>query len=142
MFDDGWMIPPGSTIGILGGGQLGRMTALAARRLGYKIHVFEPQAQSVAGMIADKEFNAPYQDKTALKAFAQTVDVVTLEFENIPPQALDWIAETIEVHPSSNVLSICQNRKREKTFLSEKGFPCAKFVCVDSANSRKLGRPL
>ena len=88
------MIPPGSTIGILGGGQLGRMLILAGRTLGYRFHVFEPSGPCTAGRVADKEINAPYSDQAALRAFADEVDVITLEFENIPVEALDYLSET------------------------------------------------
>lgn len=140
------MIPPGSTIGIIGGGQLGRMSALAARRLGYKVSVFTQEPKSVAGMVADREVCASYTDKNALHAFAAQVDIVTFEFENIPATTIEEISQKTPVHPAPDVLHICQNRKREKTFLKEKGFACAPFVIVESAHAlaegiRKIGLP-
>ena len=82
------MIVPGSTIGILGGGQLGRMMILAGRSLGYKFHIFEPRVSSSAGMVADLEINANYDDQEALRSFAEGVDIITLEFENIPAKVI------------------------------------------------------
>ena len=127
------MIPPGSTIGILGGGQLGRMTVLAGRRMGYRFNIFEPNAGCAAGMVADLEVNAPYSDLHSLRNFASQVDVVTLEFENIPLSAVEVIAERVPLHPSGQVLHICQHRQREKDFLSQSGFPCVPFDVVKSS---------
>lgn len=127
------MILPGRTIGLLGGGQLGRMFALEARRLGYKIHVFEPHPASPAGQVADREVCAPYSDFAALAAFASEVDIVTYEFENIPVSAIDAVAAVTPVAPKGNVLHICQNREREKLFLRNANIPCADFRVVDSA---------
>ena len=121
------MIPPGGTIGILGGGQLGRMLILAGRAMGYRFHVFEPKAGSSAGMVADAETNAGYDDADALRTFAAAVDVVTLEFENIPVDALDTVARHVPVRPGARALHICQHRQREKDFLKENGFPHAPF---------------
>lgn len=126
------MILPGSTIGIVGGGQLGRMSALAARRLGYKVDIFTQDRDSIAGMIADHEICAAYTDEDKLSRFAAQVDVVTFEFENIPARAIAAIANKTAVHPTANVLYICQNRKREKTFLKENSFSCAPFAIVES----------
>ena len=126
------MIPPGSTLGILGGGQLGRMLGLTARRMGYKVHVFEPKPNSPAGMIADREVNARFDDEAALIDFAQQVDRVTLEFENIPSTTLDCLAKAVTVYPGKHVLETCQNRWREKQFLQEHSFPCAPFTLVDA----------
>ncbi len=140
------MISPGSTIGIFGGGQLGRMTILAGRRLGYRFVIYEPQAGCAAGMIADSEVNATYEDNEKLRKFASEVDVVTLEFENIPASALEVIAEKVPLHPSQRVLRICQHRQREKEFLSESGFPCLPFEVVRSSQEftdaiSRLGLP-
>jgi len=126
-------IPPGSTIGLLGGGQLGRMFSLAARKMGYRVHTFEPQPDSPAGQIADREFIAPYSDLAMLDAFAQSVDVVTFEFENIPAAVIDHIASHRPVHPRSHILHICQNREREKNFLQSHGYPVVPFRIVTSA---------
>ncbi len=118
---------------MLGGGQLGRMFALEARRLGYRVHVYEPKADSPAGQVADREVNAEWSDLAALREFAAGVDVVTYEFENIPVDAVAAVAEKCEVLPGAGVLHVCQNREREKTFLRENGFPCASFWVVSSA---------
>ncbi len=128
-------ILPGATIGLLGGGQLGRMFALEARRLGYRVHVFEPQPDSPAGQVGDVEISAEYSDTRALRDFAGAVDVVTYEFENIPLAAIETVAEICTVRPRGEVLHICQNREREKTFLAERGIPCAPFRIVDSADA-------
>lgn len=126
-------IPPGSVLGILGGGQLGRMLAIAARRMGYRVHVFEPSPDCPAGQICDLEVNAPYTDTDALVEFAKGVDVISFEFENIPKAALDTVSALRPVRPRGEVLHICQNREREKLFLQAHGFPCAPFHVVDSA---------
>ena len=131
------MIPPGSTIGILGGGQLGRMLILAGRTLGYRFHVFEPKGPCAAGMVADLEVNADYSDRAALQGFAESVDVITLEFENIPSDVIDALGAIKPVLPGSHVLHICQHRQREKDFLRENGLPCAPFEYADSPASLK-----
>lgn len=131
------MITPGSTIGILGGGQLGRMLILAGRTLGYRFHVFEPKGPCPAGMVADLEINADYSDEAALRAFAEGVDVITLEFENIPVEVLDLLSAIKPVMPGRKALHICQHRQREKDFLKENGLPCVPFEYADSAESLK-----
>lgn len=108
------------------------MSALAARRLGYKVDIFTQDRDSIAGMIADHEICAAYTDEDKLSRFAAQVDVVTFEFENIPARAIAAIANKTAVHPTANVLYICQNRKREKTFLKENSFSCAPFAIVES----------
>ena len=129
------MIPPGSTIGILGGGQLGRMLILAGRSLGYRFHVFEPSGPCPAGSVADKEVNAAYSDRVALQAFAGAVDVITLEFENIPIEVLDYLGQIKPVFPGSHGLYTCQHRQREKNFLRQNDLPCATFEYADSPES-------
>jgi len=131
------MITPGSTIGILGGGQLGRMLILAGRTLGYRFHVFDPKGPCAAGMVADLEINADYSDEAALKRFAEGVDVITLEFENIPSAVIDMLSAIKPVLPGSRALHICQHRQREKDFLKESGLPCVPFEYADSAESLK-----
>lgn len=128
-------IPPGGVVGILGGGQLGRMLAIAARRMGYRVHAYEPSPDCPAGQICDLEVNAPYTDTAALEEFARGVDVLSFEFENIPKTALDTVSALRPVRPRAEVLHICQNREREKLFLQSHGFPCAPFRMVDSAES-------
>lgn len=140
------MIAPGKTLGIFGGGQLGRMIGLAARRMGYRIHIFEPGENSPAGQVADLEVNASYRDGESLRRFLQEIEVATFEFENIPADFLHQAAEIRPVHPSPEVLLICQNREREKTFLQEHGFPRADFRVVSSAEDLRhamtdLGTP-
>jgi 5-(carboxyamino)imidazole ribonucleotide synthase len=117
------MIALGKTIGVLGGGQLGRMLAQAAQTLGYRVHVYEPQIHCPAGAVANHEVNASYQDADALLDFARGVDVVTYEFENIPAAALAVIAPLVPLHPSAEVLHTTQNRQREKAWLKSNGFP-------------------
>ena len=85
------MIPPGATIGILGGGQLGRMLILAGKPMGYRFHVYEPTGPCAAGQVADSEINRPYDDTAALRKFAEDVDVITLEFENIPAEVIETL---------------------------------------------------
>lgn len=131
-------VPPGGTVGILGGGQLGRMFGIAARRMGYRVHAFEPNPDSPAGQISDVEVNAAYGDLDALKGFAREVDAVTFEFENIPLSAINSVAEICPVRPRGEVLHICQNREREKNFLREHAFPHAPFAVVDSADSLRV----
>ena len=117
------MIFPGQTIGILGGGQLGRMLAQAAQSLGYRVHVYEPQVGCPAAAVANRVVNAGYEDAVALREFARGVDVVTYEFENIPAAALAGIAPNVELHPRAEVLHTTQNRQREKAWLKANGFP-------------------
>ncbi|MEM9226473.1 MAG: 5-(carboxyamino)imidazole ribonucleotide synthase [Verrucomicrobiota bacterium] len=126
------MIQPGATLGILGGGQLGRMSILAGRQLGYRFRVYDPKAGGAAGMVADAVTNAPYDDEAALLTFAQGLDAITFEFENVQAEPLKKLAEKLPVHPRPGVLHICQNRRREKEFLRASGLPCADFRVVES----------
>jgi len=123
---------PGKTIGILGGGQLGRMFAIAARRMGYRVHALDPAQDGPAGQVADVEWVAPYEDVEAARRFAAAVDVVTFEFENVPSETLSAVAELRPVYPSPQVLDTCRHRLREKQFLSRNGFPVAPFAAVAS----------
>ena len=132
------IIPPGSTIGILGGGQLGRMTALAAARLGYRCHIFSPSADEPAVEIAAEHTQADFSDKGALEKFASSVDVVTLEWENVPLATLDILRAKVDVHPSAEVLRVAQDREQEKTFARSVGIGTADFVIVNSAAELKL----
>ncbi|MBL9187693.1 MAG: 5-(carboxyamino)imidazole ribonucleotide synthase [Opitutaceae bacterium] len=122
------MIPPGKTLGILGGGQLGRMLGQAAQSLGYRVQVFEPAGPCPAGAVANKEVNAPYDDTAALTAFARECAVVTYEFENIPSAPLAAIAPLVPLHPRAEVLHTTQNRQREKAWLRTHGFPHARYA--------------
>lgn len=125
-------LQPGGTIGILGGGQLGRMSAIAARRLGYKVRTFDPSAGACAAGIADEHITAEWSDTAALTRFAQGCGRITLEFENIPPATVEFVAKSVPCHPSAKVLATCQNRRREKEFLRASGIPCAHFAVVSS----------
>ena len=124
------MIPPGSTIGVLGGGQLGRMFAMAARRLGYRVHTLSPEHDTPTGQIADVEINASYDDLDAVRAFAQAVDVVTFEFENVSAAAVAEAERHAIVRPNGRSLAIAQHRIKEKTFLVEHGLPVAPFAPI------------
>jgi 5-(carboxyamino)imidazole ribonucleotide synthase len=132
------MILQGKTIGVLGGGQLGRMLAQAVKRMGGRIHVYEPQAKCPAGAVADKEVNAPYEDIAALSAFARECDVITYEFENVPSAPLRAIESLTKLRPHWQVLATSQNRSREKNWLKQSGFPHARFAEVTVAG---LGEP-
>lgn len=139
------MIIPGQTIGVLGGGQIGRMLAQAAQALGYRVHVFDPSGPCLAGAVANREVNASYEDITALKEFARQVDVITCEFENIPSGSLNAIAPLVPLHPRVEVLHVCQNRQREKAWLRTNGFPHVRYAeALDgdiAAVIGQVGRP-
>ena len=124
-------LAPGSTIGILGGGQLGRMLAVAASRLGLKAHIFEPGANPPAGDVAAAVTTAPYEDAGAIRAFAQSVDIVTYEFENVPTSALDLIEAEAPIHPNRRALAVSQDRADEKTFLQGLSIPIAPWAPID-----------
>jgi 5-(carboxyamino)imidazole ribonucleotide synthase len=123
-------ILPGSTIGVLGGGQLGRMFAMAARRLGYRVHTLAPEDDTPTGQISDVEIKASYDDLDRIRAFARTVDVVTFEFENVPAAAAATAEEHALVRPSGRALHIAQHRIREKSFLADHGLPVTPFAPV------------
>ena len=122
------------TIGILGGGQLGRMLSVAASRLGLKTHIFEPSATPPAGHVADRVTTASYDDAAALQAFAASVDVITFEFENIPTSALDLLETLRPIHPPRSALATSQDRLVEKTFLQGLGLQTAPFADVQNAD--------
>lgn len=139
-------ILPGSTVGVLGSGQLGRMFAIAARRMGYRVHTFSPDADTPTGQIADVEVIAPYDDLEAVRRFAQAVRVVTFEFENVPAPAAEEAARHAPVRPAGAVLHTTQHRIREKTFLAKAGLPHTPFRTVESDHDlecavRDLGCP-
>jgi 5-(carboxyamino)imidazole ribonucleotide synthase len=123
---------PGSTIGVMGSGQLGRMFTIAARRMGYRVHTYSPERDTPTGHVADVEVVANYEDEAAIRRFAQSVNVLTFEFENIPAKSVQWAAEYCDVRPAGSVLHTCQNRLREKQFLSNAGLPLPKFINVNS----------
>lgn len=126
-------IPPGGTIGILGCGQLGRMTAMAAARLGYRCIVFGPEADAPAADVAARHYRAAYDDQAALADFIDRIDVVTLEWENVPVAALAHLAAHRPVRPGPAVLEVTQDRLAEKRFLRDLGIPTAPFAPVEDA---------
>jgi len=139
-------ILPGSTIGVLGGGQLGRMFAMAARRLGYRVHTLAPDHDTPTGQIADVEINASYDDLDAVARFAQNVDVVTFEFENVSAAAAAAAEAHAIVRPNGRSLEIAQHRIREKTFIAALGVPVTPFAAIRSdadlaAAIRSIGTP-
>src|ERR1700690_2390382 len=125
-------ILPGSTIGVLGGGQLGRMFAMAARRLGYRVHTLAPEGDTPTGQIADVEINASFDDLEAVRRFASGVDVVTFEFENVSSAAAAMAEQHAVVRPNGHALYIAQHRIREKSFLADLGLPVTPFAPVRS----------
>jgi 5-(carboxyamino)imidazole ribonucleotide synthase len=120
-------ILPNSTIGVFGSGQLGRMFAIEARKMGYRVHTFSPDTDTPTGQVADFETSADYADLQEVEKFARSVDVVTFEFENVPSKTVETAAQFSDVHPRGEILHTTQNRLREKTFLAENGFPVAPF---------------
>lgn len=126
-------ILPGNAIGVLGSGQLGRMFAIAARRMGYRVHTFSPDTDTPTGQIADVEVTAEYGDLDAVCQFASRVSVVTFEFENVPAETAAAAERCAPVRPSGHVLHIAQHRLREKTFLRDSGFPVTQFKPIGSA---------
>ncbi|MBA1148210.1 5-(carboxyamino)imidazole ribonucleotide synthase [Ectothiorhodospiraceae bacterium WFHF3C12] len=139
-------ILPGATLGVLGSGQLGRMFAIAARRMGYRVHTFSPDRETPTGQVADKEVYSDYLDLDALRSFATEVDVITFEFENVAFEAAACAAEYVPVRPAGEVLHTAQHRLREKTFLSDAGFPTTPFERITTveelrAASERLGLP-
>jgi len=125
-------ILPGATLGVLGSGQLGRMFAIAARRMGYRVHTLSPDNDTPTGQVADREVQAQYDDLDKVRDFARHVSVVTFEFENVPAPAAEAAAQFAPVRPAGSVLHVTQHRLREKTFLSGAGFPVTPFVAVHS----------
>jgi 5-(carboxyamino)imidazole ribonucleotide synthase len=134
-------LAPGSTLGILGNGQLGRMTALAAARLGYRTHCFGPEADSPAAQVCTRSTQGDYRDEAALTAFFAACDAVTYEFENIPVEALVRVAKKArgKLRPSVAILSICQDRIAEKTFLNSIGIATAPWRAVRSLADLDIG---
>lgn len=132
-------ILPGATLGVLGSGQLGRMFALAARQMGYRVHTLSPEADSPTGQVADREVVADYADLDAVRDFARGVAVVTFEFENVPAATAGACAELAPVRPAGAVLHVGQNRLREKSFLAEKGLPVTPFAPLRSQEELATG---
>src|SRR5271166_475787 len=123
-------LPPNATIGIVGGGQLGRMSALAAARLGYRCHILTPEEDCPAAQVSACVTVGEYEDPVALRAFARAVDVVTFEFENVSAEGLDLLASLTPVRPSPDALRVSQDRIIEKSFLNEAGVATAPWATV------------
>lgn len=139
-------ILPGAAVGVLGSGQLGRMFAIAARRMGYRVHTLSPDTDTPTGQVADVEMVADYDDLGAVRQFARGVSVVTFEFENVSAAAAQAAAEFAPVRPGGNVLHVTQHRLREKMFLHDAGLPVTPFRAVRNAQDlaaalRDLGVP-
>ncbi len=139
-------ILPGATLGVLGSGQLGRMFAIAARRLGYRVHVLSPDDDTPTGQVADLEVRADYLDLERVAEFARGVSVVTFEFENVPAETTRICEQFAPVRPAGSVLFTSQNRRREKTYLRDAGLPVTPFAAVESVEElqaalRQLGTP-
>ena len=144
--DHSGAILPGATLGILGSGQLGRMFAQAAARLGYRVHVYSPLADSPTEQVADQATVAEYDDIDELTKFANAIEVVTLEFENVPTTAVETLSQHVPVRPSGKVQFVVQNRLREKLFLQQTGIACAPFAEVTTVEQLatavdKIGLP-
>ncbi|WFP77768.1 5-(carboxyamino)imidazole ribonucleotide synthase [Mesorhizobium sp. WSM4906] len=131
-------LAPGSTIGIIGGGQLGRMLAMAAARLGYRTIVLEPQADCPAAQVASRQITAAYDDPAALAELAAASAVVTYEFENVPVRAAEMLAGRVPVYPPPRALEVAQDRVTEKSFLNGIGIPTAEFCPVDNDDQLTL----
>ena len=139
-------LPPNATIGIIGGGQLGRMSALAAARLGYRCHILTPEPDSPAAQVSAGVTLGSYEDPAALRAFARAADVITFEFENVSAEGLDLLATLKPIHPSPGILRTSQDRIAEKTFLNEAGIATADWIAVHSREDlrravERLGTP-
>jgi 5-(carboxyamino)imidazole ribonucleotide synthase len=137
---------PGATIGVMGGGQLGRMFAIAARRMGYRVHTFSPEENGPAAQFSDRATAASYEDEAAVTGFARAIDVLTFEFENIPRRTIEWAGREQVVRPGGEVVLIAQNRLREKEFLAGANFPVAPFRRIASVADltsalEAIGRP-
>lgn len=130
---------PGSVIGIIGGGQLGRMSAMAAARLGFVVHVFSPEPDSPAAQVAARSTVAAYDDMAALQCFAEDVDVITFEFENLPAASLALLERLKPVRPGANILAISQDRTLEKQFLNDVGIATAPWAKVESLSALEAG---
>ncbi len=144
--DRGQIIPPGGTIGILGGGQLGRMAAMAAARLGYRCHIYCPDEGAPAADVSAATIVATYDDIAALQAFARSVDIVTFEFENVPAAATEALAALKPTRPAPHVLHLTQQRLREKNFLTSINVPTTRYLEVAHKEAlpqavQALGRP-
>tara|TARA_E500000305_G_scaffold32716_1_gene24780 strand:+ start:3950 stop:5023 length:1074 start_codon:yes stop_codon:yes gene_type:complete len=140
------VLAPGSVIGIIGGGQLGRMTALAAARLGYRCHIYTPEENSPASQVSEKTTVASYEDENALAEFAAAVDVITYEFENIPVDTIQRLSKLAPVRPRPSVLAVSQHRVAEKDFARDSGAGTALYQGVTDLDQLRnavseIGRP-
>lgn len=133
-------LSPGSTIGILGGGQLGRMLALAAARLGLRVHIYAPPGDAPAVDVAAAATRAGYDDMDALQAFAAQIDAATTEFENVPAAAAAILAARVPMRPSAQALKIAQDRLTEKRFLNDAGAQTADYIAIDSLDDLRRAR--
>lgn len=133
------VILPGATLGVLGSGQLGRMFAIAARRMGYRVHTLSPAEDTPTGQVADLEITADYEDLDAIRTFAAGVQVITFEFENVSTAAAAAAAEIVPVRPSGLALHLTQQRAREKAFLADRGFPVTPFTAVHTVDDLAVG---
>src|SRR5210317_1747212 len=133
-------ILPGNTIGMLGGGQLGRMFVVAARSMGYEVIVLDPDLQSPAGGLASEHLASGYDDREALDYLARHCAVVTTEFENIPADTLAYLAGSVDVHPSAGALQVAQHRLREKEFFRAQGLDTADFLAIESIEDIEAAR--
>ena len=131
------MIAPGAWLGLLGGGQLGRMFCMAAQSLGYKVVVLDPGAASPAGSVADRHIRADYQDPQALAKLAALAGAATTEFENVPAGALDYLARSVRVAPAAASVAIAQDRISEKMFLAGHGFAVTPFAVLRSQDDAR-----
>ncbi len=141
------IIEPGGTIGVFGGGQLGRMFTMVAARLGYRVVIFTPELNSPASQVAHETIQADYEDPSAVRRFAESVDVVTLEFENISVDALERACEHVPVRPGPHVLRVAQQRIVEKSTLRKNGFPVTPFLAIESESdvdmaAKQFGWPM
>ena len=135
------MIAPGAWLGLLGGGQLGRMFCMAAQSLGYKVVVLDPGRASPAGSVADRHLEADYQDPAALRELASLAAAATTEFENVPAAALDYLARSLRVSPAAASVAIAQDRISEKTFIAGQGFAVAPFAVLRTADDARTVDP-
>lgn len=140
------MILPGATLGLLGGGQLGRLFVLAARAMGYRVTVLDPAVDSPAAQMADRHLAADYDDEQALEQLARECAAVTTEFENVPAASLEYLAARVPVRPGAKAVAIAQDRAREKSFMRDNGFATARFAVVDKTEAidaalREVGVP-
>ncbi|MGH2346637.1 MAG: ATP-grasp domain-containing protein [Chloroflexota bacterium] len=134
------MLEPGGTIGMLGGGQLGRMTTMAARSMGYHVVVLDPSPNSPAGQVADRQIIACYDDPHAVAEFSEAADVVTLEFENLPVALVEQLAERVPTRPGAAVLRVCQNRLAERDILQRMGVPTGRYAPILDRESLAAAR--